>query len=233
MKKIQARKIQILKYIVEEYLQSGAVTGSKSLQKKHELPVSSATIRSDMASLETMGLIFQPYNSAGRLPTARGLRVFVDYLMEEMPHIFVEAETRLEDRNQRMRIDDTLYDIVARLTKATGEISFATIPETGTNYYLGLANFLERSTGSIVGEEVYRIIRILEDKHHFTDLLASLDIGPRGGVFIGEENIIPDLESCTMIVKRFELAGHHGYLGLLGPMKMDYAYNISAIRQVL
>lgn len=233
MKKIQARKIQILKYIVEEYLRSGAVTGSKSLQKKHELPVSSATIRSDMASLETMGLIFQPYNSAGRLPTARGLRVFVDYLMEEMPAIFVEAQGQLDERNHRLRLDDTLYDLVARLTKATGEISFASVPETGASYYLGLANFLERSTGAVVGEEMYRIIRILEDKHNFIQLLDSLDVPARGAVFIGEENIIPGLESCTMIVKRFELDGHSGYLGLLGPMKMDYAYNISAIRQVL
>ncbi|HRI36271.1 MAG TPA: hypothetical protein PK765_04325 [bacterium] len=208
MKKIQTRKIQILKYIVEEYLRSGGVTGSKSLQKRHELPVSSATIRSDMASLETMGLIFQPYNSAGRLPTARGLRVFVDYLMEEMPHVFVEADTRLDERNKRLRLDDTLYEIVARLTKATGEISFATIPSTGTSSYLGLANFLERSSGGVMGEEVFRIIRILEDKHHFIELLESLDIGPRGAVFIGEENIIPDFDSCTMIVKRFKLEGH-------------------------
>jgi heat-inducible transcriptional repressor len=71
MKKIDARKVQILKLIVEEYLKSGEVTGSKSLLKKYDLGVSSATVRGDMSSLEKMGLIFQPYNSAGRLPTTR------------------------------------------------------------------------------------------------------------------------------------------------------------------
>jgi len=54
MKKIDARKIQVLKLIVEEYLQSGDVTGSKSLLKKYDLGVSSATVRNDMASLEKM-----------------------------------------------------------------------------------------------------------------------------------------------------------------------------------
>ena len=67
MKKVDLRKIQILKIIVEEYIQTGDIVGSKSLLKKHEIGVSSATVRNDMASLEKMGLIFQPYNSAGRL----------------------------------------------------------------------------------------------------------------------------------------------------------------------
>lgn len=71
MRKIDQRKIHILKIVVEEYLKTGEVTGSKSLLKKHDLQVSSATVRNDMASLEKMGLIFQPYNSAGRLPTTR------------------------------------------------------------------------------------------------------------------------------------------------------------------
>ncbi len=64
MPKIKERKIQILKLIVEEYLKTGEIMGSKNLLKKYDLQVSSATIRNDMLSLEKMGLIFQPYNSA-------------------------------------------------------------------------------------------------------------------------------------------------------------------------
>ena len=71
MKKIDARKIEILKYIVEDYIQTGDIAGSKSFLRKHPLDVSPATVRNDMSSLEKMGLIFQPYNSAGRLPTTR------------------------------------------------------------------------------------------------------------------------------------------------------------------
>ena len=64
MPKIKERKIQILKLIVEEYLKTGEIMGSKNLLKKYDLQVSSATIRNDMLPLEKMGLIFQPYNSA-------------------------------------------------------------------------------------------------------------------------------------------------------------------------
>jgi hypothetical protein len=124
MKKVDLRKIQILKIIVEEYIKTGDIVGSKSLLKKHEMGVSSATIRNDMASLEKMGLIFQPYNSAGRLPTPRGIRVFVDYLIEFMLPQFIEAENELVERQERERVDDRLYSLVASLTKTTKEITF-------------------------------------------------------------------------------------------------------------
>lgn len=136
MSKIQDRKVQVLKLIVEEYLKTGEIMGSKNLLKKYDLQVSSATVRNDMASLEEMGLIFQPYNSAGRLPTNRGLRVFVDYLMETMPAVFLEAEQELHHQQDLHRIDDHLYNLVARLTKTTKEITFACIPSIGTSYYL-------------------------------------------------------------------------------------------------
>lgn len=232
MQKIQERKIQILKYIIEEYLKTGEITGSKSLLRKYDLQVSSATVRNDMADLEKMGLVFQPYNSAGRLPTTRGLRVFVDYLMETMPAVFLEAEQVLEKRNEENRIDDVLYHLVARLTKITKEITFAAIPSLGTSYYLGLSNYLERHHGAL-GEEMYQVIKCLENKHQFIDFLEGLDISPRVSAFIGEESIIPELESSTMIVKKIEINGYEGYLGILGSTMMDYAFNITALRQVL
>lgn len=144
MKKIDQRKVNILKLIVEEYLKTGEITGSKSLLSKHNLQVSSATIRNDMMSLEKMGLLFQPYNSAGRLPTTRGLRVFVDYLMETMPRVFLEAEEAYAEKIETNRIDDVLYQLVSRLTKITGEITFACIPTLGASYYVGLSNYLDR-----------------------------------------------------------------------------------------
>ncbi len=171
MKKIQERQIQILKHIIEEYIKTGEITGSKSLLSKHDLRVSSATVRNDMMSLEKMGLLFQPYNSAGRLPTSRGLRVFVDYLMETLPAVFLEAEELHREKLVNNRIDDTLYELVARLTKITGEITFASIPNLGASYYVGLSNYMDRNRG-MIGEEMYQVIKFLENKHQFLDVLA-------------------------------------------------------------
>ncbi len=232
MKKIQERQIQILKHIIEEYIKTGEITGSKSLLSKHDLQVSSATVRNDMMSLEKMGLLFQPYNSAGRLPTSRGLRVFVDYLMETMPGVFIEAEELYAKKLENNRIDDTLYSLVSRLTKITGEITFACIPALGASYYVWLSNYIDRNKW-VIGYEVYQVIKTLENKHEFISFLEWLDISTRVSAFIGNENILPELESSTMIVKRIELDGYSGYLGILGSTMMDYAFNITALRQVL
>lgn len=128
MKKADARKIQVLKYIVENYLQTGEVTGSKSLISMYDLDISSATIRNDMMALEQMGLIFQPYNSAGRLPTERGIRVFVDYLMDDMTSFLLEEESPVDMTSSGDLIDHALYDLVSRLSNTTSELTFACIP---------------------------------------------------------------------------------------------------------
>ncbi len=152
--------------------------------------------------------------------------------MEAMPHTFIEAEDRYLDRVENQRIDDILYLLVSRLTKISGEITFACIPSLGATYYLGLSNYLDKNHGAI-GEEMYQVIKFLENKHQFLDILSSLEISTRVSVFIGEENILPELESSTMIVKKIEINGYIGYLGILGSTKMDYAFNITALRQVL
>lgn len=230
--KIEARKISILKIIVEEYIKTWDITGSKSLLKKYDIWVSSATVRNDMAFLEKMWLIYSPYNSAWRLPTTRWIRVFVDYLMENMPNIFIEWEEDFQSKLEKEKIDDMLYLLVSRLTKSTWEITFATIPWTGKNYYLWLSKFLENNS-AILGDQVYNIIKVLENKYNFIDLLNNLNIWSKVVVFIWEENIIPDLESCAMIVKKIQLEWQEWYLGILGSLKMDYSFNIAALRNML
>ena len=232
MRKIDQRKIQILKLIVEEYIKTWEITGSKSLLKKHDLQVSSATIRNDMMQLETMGLIFQPYNSAGRLPTTRGIRVFVDYLMESLPSLLLEEESIRHPVIRSELIDDILYGMVARLSDITGEVVFACVPCDGILCYLGLANLLEIHSYESY-DDILAIVKILENKYSFIQILEHLHIPSRVSVFIGNEVLPESIEKSVIIAKRIEIKGKVGYLGILGPMKMDYAFNIASLRQVL
>ena len=84
--------------------------------------------------------------------------------------MFIEAEQEYQQKIEQNRIDDVLYGLVARLTKITGEITFACVPTLGSSYYLGLSNYLERHSG-ILGEEMYQVIKFLENKHQFIDIL--------------------------------------------------------------
>ena len=79
------RRLEILRAIVDEYVATQEPVGSKAIADRHELGVSPATIRNEMALLEEEGLITAPHTSAGRIPTDRGYRVFVDKLAEVKP----------------------------------------------------------------------------------------------------------------------------------------------------
>jgi heat-inducible transcriptional repressor len=80
--RLDYRKRRILQAIIDEYIDTAEPVGSRSIAKKHELGLSSATIRNEMADLEEMGLLAQPHTSAGRVPSDKGYRLYVDRLME-------------------------------------------------------------------------------------------------------------------------------------------------------
>ena len=82
---LDERKLAVLRAIVEDYVSTHEPVGSKSLVDRHNLDVSPATIRNDMAVLEEQGYITQPHTSAGRVPTDKGYRLFVDRLSHMRP----------------------------------------------------------------------------------------------------------------------------------------------------
>ncbi len=232
MKKVDMRKIRVLKHIVEKYIETGEVLGSKTLLDQFDLGVSSATIRNDMAALEKMGLIFQPYNSAGRLPTNQGMRIFVDYLMDDMLGILLEDTPPESSQLREWVVDDILYDLIARLSRTTKEITFACIPEEGILSYLGFSYVFEES-GLRHKENMHAIVSLLEDKKQFFGLLDELSVSQKVSVFIGEDQLWEHLSDTALLVKKIRLHGHTGYLGIIGSIRMDYSFNISTLRQLL
>ena len=82
---VEDRKLAVLRAIVEDYVPTQEPVGSKALVERHRLGVSPATVRNDMAALEEEGFITQPHTSAGRIPTDKGYRLFVDRLSQVKP----------------------------------------------------------------------------------------------------------------------------------------------------
>ena len=89
---LSERKLTILKAIIQNYLETGEPVGSRTLSKYTDLNLSSATIRNEMADLEDLGYIFQPHTSAGRIPSDKGYRLYVDMLMEEKEQEIAKRE---------------------------------------------------------------------------------------------------------------------------------------------
>ncbi len=117
---LDQRKMRILKAIVDDYIQSMEPVGSRTIAKKYEVGLSSATIRNEMADLEEMGYLSQPYSSAGRVPSDKGYRIYVDRLIEIDESKFSEYNRLLNYYEQEI---NELGQIVKALTKLISNIT--------------------------------------------------------------------------------------------------------------
>lgn len=109
---LDERKIKIMQAIIRNYLETGEPVGSRTISKYTDLNLSSATIRNEMADLEEMGYILQPHTSAGRIPSDRGYRLYVDTMMEEKDKELEELKEMMLEREDKM---DHLLKQVAKL----------------------------------------------------------------------------------------------------------------------
>lgn len=232
MSSLTQRNIEILKIIIEEYIKTWDVLGSKLLLKKYDLGVSSATVRNDMALLEKLELIYQPYNSAGRLPTSKGLRAFVNYLMTQTPEFFLEAANEVSHTKNLKEFSDFIFGLVYNLAKNTGEIAFFLLPEKHIVEYSGISEFLKKNHARI-GDDIFQLLRMIEEKPQFSKFIEGFPLQAGVNIFIGEENILPYLKDYTIILKPFEIEDTIAYIGIIGGLKMNYSFNISAVRGII
>ena len=122
------RKLDVLRAIVTDYVSSQEPVGSKSLVEKHDLGVSPATVRNDMAALEEEGYITQPHTSAGRIPTDKGYRLFVDRLGSVKPLSVAEQRAINTFLSGAIDLDDVLLRTVRLLAQVTQQVAVVQYP---------------------------------------------------------------------------------------------------------
>ena len=225
------RNIDILKIIVDEYLDTGEVLWSKLLLKKYNLWVSSATVRNDMSKLEKLELLYQPYNSAGRLPTSKWLRAFVNFLMKSTPEHFLE-EKNISNQNDFIKIWDYIHKISKDLATNTKEIAFFNIPNKHISEFSWVATFLKKNH-KYIWDDIYNIIKMLEDKFNFLNFIEKFPLQNWVNVFIWDENFLPFLKDYTIILKKVIIDWEIWYIWIIGGLKMNYSFNISAVRWII
>jgi len=125
---VEDRKLEVLRAIVEDFIATSEPVGSKALVERHQLGVSPATIRNDMAVLEEEGLIVQPHTSAGRVPTDAGYRVFVDRLTAVKPLTPAERRAIHAFLDEAVDLDDVLRRAVRALAALTRNVAVAQYP---------------------------------------------------------------------------------------------------------
>ena len=126
--KLDRRRLEVLRAIVEDYVATQEPVGSKALVERHNLGVSPATIRNDMALLEEEGYIHQPHTSAGRVPTDKGYRLFVDRLTNVKPLTQAERRAIHSFLDEAVDLDDVVSRTVRLLAQLTRQVAVVQYP---------------------------------------------------------------------------------------------------------
>ena len=153
MEHLDERKTKILKAIIRTYLETGEPVGSRTISKYSDLNLSSATIRNEMSDLEELGYIVQPHTSAGRIPSDKGYRFYVDNLMEEKDREVSEMKDFVIERTAKM--EQVLKQVVKLLATNTNYATMITVPQ----YQQGKLKFIQLSQ---VDEEQLLAVIVLE-----------------------------------------------------------------------
>ena len=122
------RRLEVLRAIVEDYVATHEPVGSRALAERHHLGVSPATIRNDMAALEDEGYIAQPHTSAGRVPTDKGYRLFVDRLAGVKPLSPAERRAIQSFLEGAVDLDDVVARTVRLLAQVTRQVAVVQYP---------------------------------------------------------------------------------------------------------
>ena len=125
------RKIKIMQAIIRNYLETGEPVGSRTISKYTDLNLSSATIRNEMADLEEMGYILQPHTSAGRIPSDKGYRLYVDTMMEKKDKELEELKELILEKEDKM--DNLLKQVAKLLAVNTNYASMISAPAVHKN----------------------------------------------------------------------------------------------------
>lgn len=213
------RQSKILEAIVEQYAEVASPVGSSLLAKVFD--VSSATIRAEMAELERLGYITQPHTSAGRVPTDKGYRHYVNQLSDSS-----QSEPLQERRVERAltaRVhqgglpEHTIRNAVDTLVELTHNLGLATI---GNQLYMsGLSNLFGQPE-FMRASQVREVARLLDNLQPWLHEAAPNE--PLS-VYIGRENPIGRGAGCSLIISRFRSPfSDTSYIGVLGPTRQSY-----------
>lgn len=214
------RQEEVLDIIVRHYVETAEPVGSRFVARR--LGLSSATIRNVMADLEEMGLITHPHTSAGRIPTDRGYRYYIDTLMRVRS---VNENVACQIREEYHRAVRSLEDVMERtshlMSDLTSYVGLTMLPDYDKLYLDGTSHIVEQPEFKDF-KKLYYILKLLEEKRELLKLLNADLNDERLTVHIGSENKLTLLRDCSIVTRGYKAKGRKGRVGVIGPKRMVY-----------
>ena len=230
MHNLTQRQIEILKSVIEEYIETADAVGSETIEKKHNLSASPATIRNEMVRLSEYGYLKKPHSSAGRVPTAMGLKFYVRELMKEKELSTVE-EVALKEKvwDYREKMQRFLKEATRSLAEKTNTLAIATTND-GEVYCSGYANILEMPEFFDI-DVTKTLLEALDEYGSFESIFSNV-VGDNTIHVLIEDELTGRLKGpygfvFTEYTTPMQIQGR---IGVLGPARLQYTSIIPTVR---
>jgi len=223
---MEKRQKKLIKLLIDSHIKTAQPIASNFLVKKLKNAVSSATVRNEMVELEKKGLILQPHTSAGRIPTEKGYKFYVENFLKEKS-LSGKRLTELKKKKQLIVKDNRkgLKELAKYLAEMSGEAVIVAFDNNDT-YYTGLSNLFAKpefeekqlicQLGCVLDQLDKAIYKIFDKKMNLKEVEIK----------IGRDNIFSDSCSSMMIPHQKAL------ITILGPMRMNYEDNSALLNDI-
>jgi transcriptional regulator of heat shock response len=226
---LTSRQADILKAIIEEYMESAVPIASVELVERRQIPLSGATVRNVMADLVKNGFLSMVHVSSGRTPTYLAYRYYVDDLMQEEPVSLIE-EVAIKNKINDNRKENfaLLKNAVSALCESTNYLAFGLTEDgftafSGSSKVLNLPEFYEIDVAKAV-------FTLIDDGDKLIEIVRNHQMDDDVSVIIGDEIGLPNMQNVSIIFSKTKLNSVNCYLGLIAPARTKYYKDIPLVR---
>jgi transcriptional regulator of heat shock response len=222
---MEPRQQQLLKFIIDDYIQTAEPVGSRCLVERYHLDISPATVRNEMSLLEEEGYLRQAHTSSGRIPTEKAY----EFYLKEVLGKGGKGGEGGKDGNafghleHEQNKESAVKSIAKRLMEVSGETAIVAF-DPNWSFYTGVSNLMQKPEFQ---DSVSTLAGLVDQFDEVvSDMFDRVSHEPQ--VFIGSHN--PFGDQMTTIIVRYDFPNTSGgILGLVGPMRMDYARNLALL----
>jgi len=228
---VTERQKEILNRIVADYIDLAQPVSSEFLEEKHHFGICPATIRIEMQKLTDTGFLYQPHTSAGRVPTDKGYRFFVDNLFEKG---FPKEKTLLKVEDL---IEREMGDGVRFLQSLTKNLASFSSNSLALGYLFDEDLFWKEGWEDVLGEPEFKETKVITDFadviKHFEKEIEDIKINSEIKVYIGKENPFSKAKEFSIIISSCHFPDKEkGVLAIAGPKRMAYDKNINSLNSL-
>jgi len=230
MHDLTARQVEILKSLIEEYIESAEAVGSETLEKKHNLSASPATIRNEMVRLTDLGYLKKLHISAGRVPTPLGMKFYVKQLMKER-ELSTAEEVSLKEKvwDLREKEREFLKEVTKTLADRTKTLAVITTNE-GDIFCAGYANILDMPEFFDI-DLTKNLLQVVDESEYIRSIFVGQVDDSDIHIVLGDE-LGPRLNGpYGFVYKRYHTPMNLiGEVGVLGSSRLDYTSIVPTVR---